>query len=288
MLHSIWWQWDFATPEMLERSSAYAPPCSLCTRVPTSVSVVRSKTSGSSHSPSSQYRQMVTTPKLGSLRSPNRSLPPHVASAGDWYPVGQGTWYRPTHCSCELKHHNGCNTSRVSQVVWTQGTFCSSERNRSHWSIPKRSRSWQFCLSCLLLPGWPCVSWAQGVFRHKQHSWIFAAISGACGAIPCQHPNCSSQLGAWQSSISWGQDLAHNKISNYLIKNHLKAQFSMWGREKVTRGDATIDNECSKIETLQNKPGCSKAVPQNRYSTSRIYINVRSSRGITLKSHRIY
>lgn len=242
LLSCIWLQWAFAVPEMLEW---WPHTPSLPVNSDTHLSFGGQEEDKWFIAPSStsQCKEVTTIPRLGTLDSPNASLLPDIASARDLYPTVLDAQYRPTHCS-EFEHHDGCSTSHVSQEVWTQGTSINSqilyeetEAAEASW-LPKTKQELAFVyLACFFQGGPVCLEHTE-FYRHKQYSWAFAAVSGGCGAIPSQHPRCSSWLGAWQSSVSQGQTLSHDKIINYVIKDHnLKEEFNLWGREKITVGN---------------------------------------------------
>lgn len=129
--------------------------------------------------------------------------------------------------------------------------------------------------------------------KHRQHSWAFEGISGGCGAFPHQHPSCSTQLNL-KKQLSPQAKLYPRRSSIISLRiTELRQDLlsevgekSYWGRCQETA--PSIISAPQKKKPLQSKPGCSRALPWSRYSTSRTYRNVRSYGGITLKSHRIY
>lgn len=185
---------------------------------------------------------MVTAPKLGQ----SQLLPASPCCFfRDRYPAVWGTRYGPTHCSCELQHQDGCSVSCLSQKVWAQGTLINSQvrseeplkKPLKHLGFPRRSRSKLFCLSCSLLPGWPCVSWAQ-VLQTQTTFLCLCSYFWWVWSHPLPTPELLLPAGSFTKQYLLRPSSIH-KIINYLIKDHhRKAEFSLWGRAKVTGGDA--------------------------------------------------
>lgn len=187
-------------------------------------------------------RETVKTPKLGTLGSPNPSQPPHAASTGDWYPAVRGTWYGTACGSPELEHHDGCSTSHVSQ----EGTLINSqvfseetEATESSW-LPKVKQKLAglfilFASSRVAL----CVLSTKRVLQTQTTFLGLCCYFWWVWSHPSPTPKLLLLAGSLTKHISRGQALSHSQIINYLIKNsQLKAEFSLWGREKVTGGDA--------------------------------------------------
>lgn len=126
LLHSIRLKWDFAIPEMLERTGAHTPHSSHILVCPP-----RFWWSGGKsvvyHNLPAPSAETVTTSKLGTLGRPNPSLSAHAAFAGDQHLAVQGTQHRHARCSHELEHCDSCSAGHVPQEVWTQGTLINSQ-----------------------------------------------------------------------------------------------------------------------------------------------------------------